>query len=187
MSKDLIEGLMESYYHNGKAAIIGPDIVTKTGLHQNPYKKRSYTNLRIINMKFRYYLIYRVYYYCKFLFQIRTFFRKVRKSFKSLLPSKPKKVYSNEVEVYSLHGSCLFFTEHFFRFYKGFDEGTFLYMEEYILAKMVENCDAIMIYNPTIKILHFEDGSSKISFNNNEYQKFRYSYESTIYMLKQYY
>lgn len=138
-------------------------------------------------MKFRYYSVYRIYYYCKILFQLRTFFRKLKKVIKSLHPPKQKRVYSNEVDVFALHGSCLFFTELFFKFYEGFDEGTFLYMEEYILAKMVENYDLKIVYNPKVKILHFEDGSSKISFNNKEYQKFRYSYESTIYMLKKYY
>jgi GT2 family glycosyltransferase len=175
------------YYGNEKAAIVGPDIITKNGSHQNPYKKTPFTKMRVLSLKFCYHFLYRIFYNSKVLFQLLAFFRKIKNRVKSKNSSTSEKLYTSDIETYALHGSCLFFTEKFFEHYHGFDEGTFLYMEEFILAKMVQNRSLKMIFNPHVKILHFEDGSSKVAFGNKEYQIFRFSYESTRYMLKKYY
>jgi GT2 family glycosyltransferase len=85
-----------------------------------------------------------------------------------------------------LHGAAILFTEHFFEHYKGFYPGTFLFMEEDILALLCQRTEMRQLYVPSLSMNHKEDGSSNIAwhgkdqdlikenYSNDSLKKFRY-------------
>lgn len=66
-----------------------------------------------------------------------------------------------------LHGSCLIFSELFFKKYDGFNSETFLYEEENILYEEVRKEGGVTVYNPEIYIFHKEDVATDSQFPNN--------------------
>lgn len=82
-----------------------------------------------------------------------------------------------------LHGSALLFTPSFFRYYRGFYPRTFLYLEEEILYLMCVYRELQQKYVTTTVILHKEDQSSKLSYNNDVSIKKQYMYQSYKYVL----
>lgn len=88
---------------------------------------------------------------------------------------------SNATEI--LHGSSLLFTPLFFQYYKGFYPRTFLHREEEILYLMCMYKKLRQKYVPSTVILHKEDQSSKLSFNNDLRVIKRYQYQSYKYVL----
>lgn len=66
-----------------------------------------------------------------------------------------------------LHGCSLMLTPDFFKEYKGFYKKTFLYGEEVILYYMCKCKNLRQVYVPEVQILHKEDMSSLMSFNND--------------------
>ena len=78
-----------------------------------------------------------------------------------------------------IHGCFLVFSPNFFDFYDGFYPDTFLYMEENILFYMLRKKGLISIYDPNIKIFHYEDASTNPMFTSN-YLKRRFVYTNII-------
>ncbi len=66
-----------------------------------------------------------------------------------------------------LHGCAILFTPDFFKYYNGFYERTFLYVEEPILYMMCKICGLRQVYTSDTYIYHKEDQSSELSFQND--------------------
>ncbi len=77
-----------------------------------------------------------------------------------------------------LHGSVIMLTENYFSKFKGFYPDTFLYGEEMILKILFNKSNLKMLYYPQLTILHKEDQSSAMSFNNEKAIMNKYQYES---------
>lgn len=82
-----------------------------------------------------------------------------------------------------LQGSSLLFTPSFFQYYKGFYPRTFLYHEEEILYLMCVYKKLRQKYVSSTAILHKEDRSSRLSYNNDMHVKTLYQYQSYKYVL----
>lgn len=73
-----------------------------------------------------------------------------------------------------LHGCFLIFTPLFFSSLSGFDERTFLYLEEDILYERCREAGIIMIYEPDLVIFHYEGATVyRNGVRNLEVQKMR--------------
>lgn len=156
---DFIEKLIRISYNN-KIGIIGPKIIGKDGLDQNPvYTENSlFQMLRRLNYS---------------LLSDLSFYKILKKKISK------KAQYNNEnknnvKQKFILHGSALFFTENFFKYYEGFYPGTFLYVEENILAYMLQKVNLKFHFVDKISIFHKEDKSSAMAFSNSKsiYKKF---------------
>lgn len=73
--------------------------------------------------------------------------------------------YRKEQRNVKLHGACLFFSEEFFDCLSGFDESTFLYMEEDILFLHIIVNGLTTIYTPRIIVYHAESASTQVEKN----------------------
>jgi GT2 family glycosyltransferase len=79
-----------------------------------------------------------------------------------------------------LHGSAMFFTPLFFRYFKGLYTGTFLYYEENILAVLLRNNRLRVTYTADTEVYHKEDMSSTQSFGNKNRVKSGYQRSSVL-------
>jgi len=167
--KDLLNVLIK---HKNEGIILGPKIINLDGKNQNPiqhYKFNIFSDFKILIKGVLYYL------------NLGNYFTK---KYKKVYNTNSNKRIENESDKeIVLHGSCVFFTKKFFSFYKGFFNKTFLYGEENILYLLVKKVNEDLKYVSKVKIIHKEDGASKISYNNNNSIKEKFKFKSYIWFL----
>lgn len=164
--------------------IMGPDIITIDGIHQNPYKLRAIN----LNEIYDYIKNYRKN-IIKDLLKMKIRSNKVLKNiYKMFNRSKtiiPNEYYKVEQENIVLHGAALIYSplyiiEEDYAFYPD----TFMYGEEQILYHICVIKGYKMIYNPITSIVHKEDGSTDYVLKNNAAKlKFIYKNELNSYMI----
>lgn len=71
-----------------------------------------------------------------------------------------------------LHGCCLILSQDFISNYNGFDEGTFLYLEEDFLYTHMMMDNRLTLYSPYVKIYHCEDASTNQIAKGREKRRF---------------
>lgn len=142
---DFNEVIVQKYlqYHY---AVLGPDIITLDGCHQNPGKEVKWTNKKLM------------------MFRIRKFVQFFLASFSVFdnFLTVNESAFSREkiaVDVLNtkLHGACLIFSKEYIFKFDGLYDKTFLYMEEDILRLRAEHYGYLMMYTPDIAIQHKED------------------------------
>lgn len=177
--KNIIEVLLESYIDN--VGIIGPNIVGRDGVEQNPVD--TDTSYKVILWQFIFCLTVITSLYKT---KVYKFLKKMKKSRGPKISNEFIKEKTEELVKRNivLHGAAIMFTPKYFENYSGFYPGTFLYMEENILAMMIQKAGLIAICDKKVKILHKEDMSSTMSFNNSEKIKARYRLNSVYHCLK---
>lgn len=153
--KDFIIKIEKAYECN-QYAVLGPDIISMIdGGHQNPLgiiptkkavkKDIWYYSILLLLSKMHLYDFLK---------------KKIRRNTnrKQIRKEKPE---SNNIQGQALHGSCLIFSPVFtIQMKNAFDNETFLYKEEYILAKRCEEKKFKMLYDANIEIYHKEDSST---------------------------
>ncbi|SCN23726.1 N-glycosyltransferase [Clostridium sp. N3C] len=83
--------------------------------------------------------------------------------------------YSTRMENVQLHGCCLIMSPVFIEKYDGFDNRTFLYMEEDLLYINMLKDNMLMVYNPELKIFHSEEiTSTKVAGGKRKKRSFKY-------------
>lgn len=85
-----------------------------------------------------------------------------------------------------LHGSVILLTENYLSIFKGFYPRTFLYGEEIILDILLKKVNLKMLFIPSLSIIHKEDQSSAMSFNNDSSIMNNFQYESNKVILTLY-
>lgn len=146
--------LLISKYNEVKYAVLGPDIITADGFHQNPGNKQSWglVELTVYRMKKRL-RIFANYFNIGFLLQI--------------INQREKDIYRNskllgDVEDTILHGACMIFSPDYIDDYNGLYPDTFLYMEEDILKLCADYCCFKMLYTGDLEIIHKEDAATNM-------------------------
>lgn len=92
---------------------------------------------------------------------------------KILVKLRIKKKIAMEVDVNRrhenivLHGCFLVFSKKYIEKFDGLDDRTFLYREEELLTLRLIQNDLKIIYNPTLQIIHNEDGSTNAINKSN--------------------
>jgi GT2 family glycosyltransferase len=182
-SKDYIELLNDTYGTQG-SAIIGPMIMTSSGVNQNPfllspptvnqieYRKKLYTTTF---GKFKFWTMHlKNYFFAKSLHE----------------PTHQTKNI-DEGTYYALHGAIFALTPTFFKYYNGLDPNTFLYGEELILAAMLESHGMTAYYQPNIQATHEEDVATNLLLSSNKLKKYifclKHEYNSIRHLYSNYF
>lgn len=155
-------------------AVLGPDILTADGYHQNPGDKQSWglKELRVSRMKKRIRLI------LSYLHLDSTLGEALANN---------KNIYRSETlqgdrKNTILHGSCMIFSPVFIKSFDGLNGDTFLYMEEDILKLYADYYGFLMMYTSELRIFHKEDVATKmVPGTNNQHirRKYRFMIESS--------
>lgn len=146
-------------YCNNTFDILGPDIVNKEGMHQNPLKDCivSEKDLNKLMLKIRIKLFLMPYLY-------------------HFIPERNNIVAETTQQSESqtgvpLHGSCLIFSESFIKNNEfPFFPETFLYGEEDILYYLSMKKQLKVVFDPRLKVKHLEDETTK-SITKNYVEK----------------
>ena len=144
---------------------IGPKIITYSNDNQNPHRLHRPTPLQVVTseLAYHYFTLYR---------KNRNFFDKVKKLFNPFKEKKFSESKNGIYRVYSIHGSFIFFTKNFFKYFDlPFDDRNFLREEELILGEMIYNhpADIYLAYYPKTEIFHKEDSTMKLVFDDRKY------------------
>jgi GT2 family glycosyltransferase len=156
---DFVEAIIEKYKNN-PFHILGPDIITSSGRHQNPVFNKLSTLPAVENY---------IRHYRKVLFlnymALDKFLERIKKS---VIPKSNIHIeninipqdFSIEQKGKMLHGSALIFSKSFIDNYEGLYPGPFMYGEEAILDFIVKRDNLTTLYCPEIKIIHKDDSST---------------------------
>ena len=143
--KDFNEKLVDIYYQQ-KYAVLGPDIITLDGCHQNPGKNVNWTTSKLIKFRTK----KRIQLLLTYIPFMDRFLRVNESAF-------PKKKTNEMISDVCLHGACYIFSSDYISRFDGMYDKTFLYMEEDILKLRADNLGYKMLYCPDIEIIHKED------------------------------
>lgn len=145
------EIVIEKYYSTNYA-VLGPDIITADGFHQNPLQEHKWTKrtLRIARLKKRIRIIF-------FYFHLNSIVKMLQKQ-KVQIYRKEK--IEHDVKNTMLHGACLIFSPKYIDRFEGLDPRTFLYMEEDILKLYMDHYGMLMVYSGELVVYHKEDVST---------------------------
>lgn len=153
------QDIVEEKFAKTNFFVMGPDILTKDGFHQNPGTKQEWTMFELRKLRFKRRLE-------NLILSLKIDFISKR------IIEKKKNVYRNNVINHDikdtiLHGACLIFSKGYIDRFKGFYDKTFMYMEEDILKLMSCYYGFLMLYTPDLKITHKEEVSSKLIYSND--------------------
>jgi len=182
---EFLKKIVLIYNKHPNIGIMAPNIYNLDGVYQNPFKEIRFSKKEIFKMKLFYLTnFYKLYYFIRIylLYNIITKLAK-KKAINNIKKNKLKK----SSYIYAPHGSFLIFTPAYFKYYKGFDENTFLYCEEFILAERLRKKNLKCFFESSLKVLHKESKSTdKIVKNYKEKVKFtlKHTFESCKYFAK---
>ena len=166
-------------FEKEKFHVLGPDIITIDGVHQNPLRKEIFSEKELVRTLLKWNLM--------------LFYYKIKEksplfSHIQILENYQKKKKDKQVEIRRcqekqnavvLHGAALMFSPLYIeKFQDAFNPITFMYMEEHFLALRCRKNDMKMCYFPDLKIIHLEKGSTSTVFNSEPKKKIFYLKES---------
>jgi GT2 family glycosyltransferase len=167
---------MHDKYHSIDVDIVGPDVIsTLNGQHQNPYiperiSRKKMEFFRDISSNILKYNTFLLAYYLK-----NKLVGLVQKAARS---------YEKGREVYSIHGSFMVFSNHFFEKGGHFTYGSFLFGEEIFVGEIARMNNLRVVYDPAFRIIHREHATTGI-FKKASHVKFMH--DSYSYILATYY
>ena len=184
---NFLEKIYEIYSKDQDIAVIAPSIKNFDGIYQNPFRNERFSLNEIVKMKLFFLSgFYKLYYFLRvyILFELITYIVQKRR-YKKIKNYHNKKQSSGYI--YAPHGSFLIFTPTFFKYFNGFDDKTFLYCEEFILAEKLRQNSLKCWYENTLNVLHKEcQSTEKIVYNYKEKVKFtlKHTFSSCKYFAK---
>lgn len=168
--RNFVTKVIEKYYEYS-FDILGPDIITPEGLHQNPLRLSSLSKLkvykRLVNKG-----ILLCYYELKRVFHLEEKIRLLERiSEYQDRKNKNNIAYRKFRENVVLQGACIIYSPKFIKNEKyAFIPDTFMYGEEDLLAAYACAKHYKVVYDPTLSIIHM-DGSSTKKKCENAYDK----------------
>jgi hypothetical protein len=126
-----------------KYPVISPNIVTETGIHQNPAVIKKISFVREI--------IYDIYYTNYILAKVIGFLAKVTNRFTD---RKDELYHEIAQPIYQGHGSCYILGPLFLNNFNELFAPTFLMGEEFFLSLQLREKNFQIYYEPSIKVLH---------------------------------
>ena len=161
--------LLDDIFAKEQFAVLGPMIVNgKLNVMSNPMRiKRLSVEQAKHEIK-----------YCQkmlklnklHLIKLYEFFRSLKKRNLQV----KQRLYIEQKQDITLHGCFYVFSKLFFQEYSGFDELTFLYLEEDILQYHLEQAKLKSLYSPEIVVYHNEGASTGYKRNTSEKNRFIY-------------
>lgn len=141
--------------------VIAPDVLTLTGIHENPHVVN-----RVSNMRKMMYAIYYTHYYIAKL--VMLFYSDERKA-KAFDPIK-KHIYMGIGALYVL-------SPHFFKHFNQLWDKLFLYGEEAIFGAQIASVNGKILYEPQLKCYHNESATTSKMSSRHKYEVVRSSYK----------
>jgi N-acetyl sugar amidotransferase len=123
--------------------VVSPDIVTMSGVHQNPHVIGPITRGRE--------LVYDIYYSSFYAAVVIRFISKLLRPFSDRSDSEH---WRSAGEIYQGHGSCYILGPKFFENFSELSAPTFLMGEEYFLSHQLASKGFSVYYDPSIKVTH---------------------------------
>lgn len=152
------------FYDKTHFYILGPDIVTPSGEHQNPFKSTISGKKQVLMNLFHDEAVYLL---LKLGLQ-----RKLRKRMKLKDAWRDVDFKTIQEDFHgTLHGSCLIFSPDYVNKYDGMYNGTFLYAEEEILCYILHRLGHKYSYNCDMQVTHCHSTSFKRSIQNEDKRK----------------
>ena len=157
--KDFAIKLVKIYCGKG-FHILGPDIVTPGGSHQNPHRNRTFTQKELTRI-IRNRTVILWYLRLKEVFRLEKRIQIIERWDSRRGRTERKNIcYESPQSDVVLHGSVLIFSPDFIKKEKeAFWPGTFMWMEEEILTYLCEKKGYRILYDPSLTALH-EEGCS---------------------------
>ena len=158
----------EQYY------VLGPDIVTADGYHQNPGRKQTWSlrELKMFRIKKRIRIL------LSYLMKVKSD-SKLKEGVQS---DYELETCEGDVKNTILHGACWIFSPLYIKKFEGINGNTFLYMEEDILKLYADCYNFLMIYSSELSIYHKEDVATNMvegDVDKKLRRKYRYLIESS--------
>ena len=158
---DFNEIIVKKYYEY-KFAILGPDIITADGCHQNPG--------RVSIWSFRELIAFQIKTVIKMVFNSTNAMKNHTKRKKCCYRQDTLKIDKENV---TLHGACIILSRSYTELFNGFYPSTFLYMEEDILKLIANYYHLEMLYTPELRIFHKEDAATNLAIHSNDKNMFK--------------
>lgn len=136
-------------YKEKQYAVLGPDIVTADGYHQNPGNKQSW--------KLKELFFFRLKKRVRIILNYLHMDSIALKAIESVKEIYRKEILQGDVENTILHGACFIFSPQFIERFDGMCDETFLYWEEDILKLQADFYGFLMLYSSELNIFHKED------------------------------
>lgn len=174
---DFIE-VMKSKYKEKKFAIAGPDIITPSGIHQNPRREQALTykevkkQLFVKNVFLKYFKIKKQLHLDNKIQILEKMYEKKDKK------SQADIEYKKEKSGIVLLGACLIFSPHFIENEEvAFSPKTFMYGEEDLMTYLAQSKNYKIWYLPELKVTHLNGEITKKSYRNTlDKNIFMYTY-----------
>lgn len=151
-------------YENIPYYVLGPDIVTPQGQHQNPFRENVASNSSVFKN-----LVHDIVVYWALKLKLQ---RKINHNVKSQKELQKENWKQSDLDFHGvLHGSCLLFSPDYVRTFDGLYGGTFLYCEEEILCYILNKAGCRYIYCSDVQVLHNHSTSFKRLVQNEVERK----------------
>lgn len=164
--EDFCEVLLEKYKRY-KFAVLGPDIITLDGVHQNPYYRNGITLKQCKKIRRNQYIHI-----------LLTYLNIDERVSKELIKDNHQKE-TRELKNVALHGAAMIFSPIYINQFDGLEPRTFLYFEEDILKLYADIYGFLMMYTPDLRVLHKEDVSSNAAHKKKK-DKMLFQYRERI-------
>lgn len=164
-----ISSLYEEYHFH----VLGPDVITPSGEHQNPHRTNN-LGLKDIKRIIRNRTIILLYLRIKRFLHLEDKIRFVEKwDAKRAVKERIQICWECPAECVVLQGSCLIFSHNYIqKEEEAFWPETFMWMEEEILTYLCEKKGYRIVYSPKIQVLHYEGISTGEKKEKNEVYSF---------------
>ena len=146
---------------DAKDLVLAPDVITKDGRHQNPHVLNNVHWVEKIKTR----IYYSNYYLGQLLRIINQFIKSRMKPV-----SKETNLYQSRIKIKRGIGACYILTPYYFKHIDRLDDRLFLWGEEVLFSKQVEDVKGHIIYEPSLVVHHHESASvSKIEKKSKYY------------------
>lgn len=151
-------------YEESPFYVLGPDIVTPQGEHQNPFCQRVPDQKSVLKKLFHDVVVY-------ILLKLG-----IQRKLRSKMKEKDVVPRANSQETLRgfqgvLHGSCLVFSPDYVKEFDGLYAGTFLYAEEEILCYILQKLKCPYTFYSDLRVTHCHATSFKRSIQDEDRRK----------------
>ncbi len=184
---DFSKKLAKIVNDNKNIALIGPDILSYKGEHQNPLEFDAKSNIQMIVWIIKVVAL-------RILFSVpvlnKLICNQLNKREKNILQKKNDKMMKNKEYNFTkynvmLHGACVIYTPTWTKKENmAFLPYTFMFAEEYLMYDYIQFKQYKTLYEPTLSVEH-EDGATQQVQANNAVKKRKFFYKNEMYSLIQ--
>ncbi len=151
-------------YQKSPFYVLGPDIVTPDGVHQNPFHNSVSTKKSVVKSLFHDEVVYIL---------LKLGLQRKLRSKMNIKTNQNDTDWKESKEDFKgvLHGSCLLFSPDYVKEFDGLYGGTFLYAEEEILCYILNRLGYRYTYCSEVQVMHCHATSFKKSIQDEDKRK----------------